>query len=69
MIQTRSCPNCLRKVDVSAFELGARVRCPYCRKEFEVQAQRGPAPRPERPSKNAATEPTEPPIHVARNAA
>jgi hypothetical protein len=46
MIQTRSCPNCLRKVDVSAFKVGARVRCPYCRKEFEVQLGIGAGPAP-----------------------
>ena len=41
MIQSRSCPSCLRRVDVSQFKLGARVRCPYCGSEFQIQPQAG----------------------------
>ena len=44
MIQSRSCPSCLRRVDVSQFKLGARVRCPYCQSEFQIQPQVGHGP-------------------------
>jgi serine/threonine protein kinase len=48
MIKSRSCPSCLRRVDVSQFSLGSRVRCPYCRTEFQIQPQQhGEAPVPQ----------------------
>ena len=44
MIQSRSCPSCLRRVEVSQFKLGDRVRCPYCKSEFQIQPQMRGAP-------------------------
>jgi serine/threonine protein kinase len=50
VIRTESCPNCLRKVDVSAFGVGSTVRCPYCNREFDLRAsvETGPGKSPAR---------------------
>ena len=61
MIQSRSCPSCLRRVDVSQFKLGARVRCPYCGSEFQIQPQVGhSSAHPPKPGHDKKHRPTVP---------